>query len=301
MPDRIRIVSVAGKRCRLELPDGSRVEATLRGKLFDADRTNALVVGDAVTAAEHDGSWTVEAVQPRRNQFTRQGLRKERQILFANVDRVLIFASLDSPATKPASIDSFLVAALYGDIAPVLVLTKTDLDPQRVRELELRALYESFHLPVFAVSSKTDDGVSALAEFLTTGTTAVVGNSGVGKSSLLNRLIPGIDLVVREISAWSGKGTHATTTALLIPYREHTSFIDTPGIKSFVPYGITKENLAEWFPEIAALAPACRFRDCRHMAEPGCAVMQAVNEAQLPESRLKSYQRLFTEIVEPFA
>jgi ribosome biogenesis GTPase len=118
----------------------------------------------------------------------------------------------------------------------------------------------------------------------------------------MNCLVPDLDLVVREVSAWSGKGTHTTTAALLVPFvtsslTPHPSaLIDTPGMKSFVPYGITKENLANLFPDIAALAPDCRFSNCRHMAEPSCAVINAVAEGQLPESRLRSYQRMFEEI-----
>ena len=188
----------------------------------------------------------------------------------------------------------------------MLVLAKTDLDEQHEREMELRELYESFHLSVFALSSETGEGVDTFAENVRSGVTAVVGNSGVGKSSLLNRLVPDLDLTVREVSAWSGKGTHTTTAALLvrIPVAESdsslvphpSSLIDTPGIKSFVPYGITKENLADLFPELAEQAPHCRFRNCRHIAEPGCAVMKAVEEGRLAESRIRSYQRMFSEI-----
>ncbi len=291
-----RVITVAGKRCRIERPDGLRGEAIARGKLFEADRRNALVVGDRVTTAEEGGTWTVESVAPRRNQFVRQGLRRERQVLFANVDRVLILASLANPQTKAAAVDRFLVAALQGEISPVLALTKTDLDKDGVRERELRDLYESFHLPVFPVSNKTGDGLEALASQLAKGVTAAVGNSGVGKSSLLNRLKPGLELEVREVSAWSGKGTHTTTAALLVPFADHAALIDTPGMKSFVPYGITRESLATLFPEMTELAPACRFRNCRHMTEPDCAVRTAVEKGRLPESRFRSYQRMYEDI-----
>jgi ribosome biogenesis GTPase len=291
-----RVITVAGKRCRLELPDARRVEAIVRGKLFGDDRTNTLVVGDEVRVAEQGEMWTVEAVQPRRNEFVRQGLRRERQVLFANVDRVLIFASLANPATKAAAIDRFLVAALHGKISPALVLTKTDLDDAHEREGEMRGLYESFRLPVFPLSSQTGDGVDSVTDHIRHGVSAVVGNSGVGKSSLLNRLVPDLDLAVREVSAWSGKGTHTTSAALTVNYGDHAALIDTPGMKSFVPYGITTENLAELFPDIAELAHGCRFRNCRHVSEPDCAVLAAVDERQLAESRVRSYQRMLDEI-----
>jgi ribosome biogenesis GTPase len=295
-----RVVTVAGKRCWIELHDGTRTEAIVRGRLFKGDRYNAVVVGDRVAANESGGVWSVDAVLPRRNEFVRQGLRKERQVLFSNVDRVLILASLAEPQTKAAAIDRFLVAALQGEIPPVLVLTKTDQDEGNARERELRGLYEGFHLPVFPVCNVTGQGVEALAEHIKEGISAAVGNSGVGKSSLLNRLVPGLDLAVREVSAWSGKGTHTTTAALLVHYGERAKLIDTPGMKSFVPYGITKENLAQLFPDIAELAPECRFSDCRHVVEPGCAILDAVDKGRLPESRWRSYQRMWEEIEEPY-
>ena len=125
--------------------------------------------------------------------------------------------------------------------------------------------------------------------------TGVVGNSGVGKTSLLNRLVPGLDMKVREVSAWSGKGTHTTTASLLVPYGSG-ALIDTPGMKSFVPWGITRESLADLFPEIAALAPHCRFRNCRHHSEPDCAVRVAVETGAIAAARLRSYYRLLEQL-----
>jgi ribosome biogenesis GTPase len=157
-------------------------------------------------------------------------------------------------------------------------------------------LYESFDVTVFAVSNETGDGIRNLSTKISEGVTAVVGNSGVGKSSLLNNLIPGIDLHVREVSEWSGKGTHTTTAAVMVKASEKSALIDTPGMKSFVPYGITQENLVELFPDIQELAAHCKFRDCRHVAEPECAVRAAIEKNKLAESRLQSYCRLLSEI-----
>ncbi len=307
-----RVVTVAGKRCRIELADGTRAEALARGRLFEGERHNAVVVGDQVRVSENREAWSIDEVLPRRNEFVRQGLRKERQVLFSNADRVLILASLAEPQTKPAAIDRFLVAALQGGIPPVLVLTKTDLDESRERERELRALYEGFDLPVFPVCNLSGSGVDKVAAFIREGTSAAVGNSGVGKSSLLNCLVPGLNLEVRDVSAWSGKGTHTTTAAMLIQYTPTQTppdppvnggggaLIDTPGMKSFVPFGLTKENLIELFPDLAEVAPECRFSDCRHLVEPGWAVMRAVEEKRLPQTRWRSYQRMLEEIEAPY-
>jgi ribosome biogenesis GTPase len=288
-----RVITVAGKRCRLELADGARVEAVTRRRILIE---GGLVVGNLVRAEEHHGSYTVESVLPRTNEFVREGLRKQRQVLFANVDRVLILASLANPETKTASIDRFLLAALKGNIPVHLVLTKTDLDPEAERLSEIRALYESFALPMYLVCNLSGEGVEAVGELLNDGITALVGNSGVGKTSLLNRLVPGLSLRVREVSTWSGKGKHATTAALLVRLSDSSAVVDTPGMKSFVPFGITRDNVAELFPEIAELALACRFRNCRHDREPDCAVQRAVEEGRLPALRLRSYRRLLESV-----
>ncbi len=289
-----RVVTVSGKRCRLEMADGARIDAVARGRLYD--NASGLVVGDHVVTAEHDpGRWTIDTVLPRVNEYVREGLRHERQVLFANVDRVLILASLAQPETKTNAIDRFLVAALAGRIPALLALTKTDLDADAARAAEIRAVYESFDLPVYPLSHVNGEGIDALAEALQDGITGVIGNSGVGKTSLLNRLVPGLEMKVREVSSWSGKGTHTTSASLLVPYA-HGALIDTPGMKSFVPWGITREGLAQLFPEIAALAPRCRFRNCRHQSEPDCAVHIAVESGAVAAARLRSYYRLLEQL-----
>ena len=288
-----RVITVAGKRCRLELADGTKAEAIVRGRILDE---GGLVVGDCVHAESYHGGFAVESLLPRTHEFVREGLRKERQVLFCNADRVFILASLANPQTKTASIDRFLVAALMGDIPAHLVLTKTDLDPDGARLSEVRALYEGFNLPVYPVCNITGEGHDAVKENLQDGITALVGNSGVGKTSLLNGIVPGLDLRVREVSTWSGKGTHATTAALLVRLSDSAAIIDTPGIKSFVPYGLTRDNVVGLFPDIEKLAPDCRFRNCRHAAEPDCAVLKAAETGDLPAPRLRSYHRLLEEL-----
>jgi len=289
-----RVITVAGKRCRLELDDGTRTEALARGRLFESGDSQ-IVVGDHVRAAQQHDQWTVESVLPREREFVRLGLRNERQVLFANADRVLILASLAQPETKPASIDRFLVAALLCGTPAVLVLTKTDLDPQGVRTSELTELYQEFDAPIFPICSLTGNGLEPLIEHVQTGISALVGNSGVGKTTLLNHLIPDLNLRVREVSTWSGKGTHATTAALLVPYGDQAALIDTPGLKSFVPFGMTRESVGELFPDIVRIAADCRFHDCRHLSEPDCAVHRAVDKGTLSDARLRSYHRLLIE------
>jgi ribosome biogenesis GTPase len=220
--------------------------------------------------------------------------------MFANVDRVVIVASLARPKTKTASIDRFLVAAMYGNVSPLLVLTKTDLDSDSERLNEIHSLCEGLSLGILPVSNLTGEGVATLRDVLSAGVTAVIGNSGVGKSSLLNSLAPELELRVREVSAWSGKGTHTTTAALFIPLSDRAAVIDTPGMKSFVPYGITKQNLISLFPDIAQHASDCRFRNCRHIAEPDCAVLDALDEGNIALSRFKSFRRLYEEIEDEY-
>lgn len=288
-----RIITVAGKRVRVELADGSRVEAVTRGRIL---YEGGLVVGDYVQVEANQDQFSVESVLTRETEFIREGLRKERQVLFANVDRVLIFAALAQPQTKAATIDRFWVAALHGGIPAALILTKTDLDKERAREVELRSLYDGFDLAVHAVCNLTGDGFEPVLKLLPNQITAMVGNSGVGKTAFLNRAVPGLDLRVREVSAWSGKGTHTTTAGLLVRLDECTAVIDTPGMKSFVPFGVTRETLPSLFPDIMRFASDCRFRNCRHGSEPDCAVLAAAEKGDLPASRLRSYHRLMDEL-----
>ncbi|MCB9367238.1 MAG: ribosome small subunit-dependent GTPase A [Calditrichaeota bacterium] len=293
-----RVASVARRTCLIRLHSGEVVEAVLRGKLFEDG--DGVAVGDFVFASEDSGNWTVEELLPRANAYLRKGLRKEKQIMFANADRVIIVASLAQPKTKIAAIDRFLVAALFGDVPPVLVLTKTDLESHEDHLREIKELYSAFNFPVFAVSNLTGSGLDDVKQLVAHGVTAIIGNSGVGKSSLTNALIPGIELKVREVSTWSGKGTHTTTAALLVPFGENAALIDTPGMKSFVPFGLTRSNLISLFPDVEKLAGSCRFRNCRHLAEPDCAVLEALDDGELPESRFKSYHRLLSEIEEDY-
>lgn len=176
-----RIVTVSGKRCRMDLCGGGRVDAVIRGRLLDED--SAVAVGDFVEVQHQSDTWTVERVLPRANEFVRAGLRDERQVLFANVDRALIVASLSKPETKTATIDRFVVAALRGGIEPWLVLTKSDLDDHG-RAAEVRAVYDAFQLPVFEICNLTGENVDALAAAIAGGVSGLVGNSGVGKSAL---------------------------------------------------------------------------------------------------------------------
>ncbi len=294
-----RVATIARRTCLLKLTNGEQVEAVLRGKLFDYDGSG-VTVGDWVHAVAENGQWAVEEVIERANSYLRKGLRREKQVMFANADRVLIVASLAKPQTKIAAIDRFLVAALFGGVKPVLILTKSDLDETGARVREIREIYESFDFPIYAVNNLTGEGVEPLHGVLAEGISAIIGNSGVGKSSLTNALIPELELRVREVSSWSGKGTHTTTAAVLVPFGERAMLIDTPGMKSFVPYGLTRDNLASLFPDIRDFAAQCRFRNCKHVAEPDCAVIEAIEEKKLAQSRYKSYQRLLSELDEMY-
>jgi ribosome biogenesis GTPase len=301
MPDsaNARVASIARRTCLLQLNTGERVEAVLRGKLFDYDG-GGVTVGDWVRAVCDNEQWSVEEVHERKNSYLRKGLRREKQVMFANADRVLIVASLAKPSTKTAAIDRFLVAALFGGVSPILILTKRDLDLDDKRLLEVKMLYENFDVHVVPVSNVTGEGIDELREVVKEGVSAIIGNSGVGKSSLSNSLIPELALRVSEVSSWSGKGVHTTTAALFVPFGENAALIDTPGMKSFVPYGLNRDNLTSLFPDISVLAKQCRFTNCKHIAEPGCAVIEALEEKTLAHSRYKSYHRLQSELEEDY-
>lgn len=293
-----RVASVARRTCLLRLFSGEEVEAVLRGKLFEDG--DGITAGDHVVASQESGKWTVDEVLPRANAYLRKGLRKEKQVMFANADRVLIVVSLARPQTKIAAIDRFVVAAMFGKVPPLLVVTKTDLDTNHEHLHEVKELYAPFEIPILAVSNVTGEGIDGVRQIVSQGVSAIIGNSGVGKSSLTNSLVPGIELRVRDVSAWSGKGTHTTSAALLVPYGESAALIDTPGMKSFVPYGLTRQNLVSLFPDIEKLASNCRFRNCKHISEPDCAVAEALDDGQLPKSRFRSFQIMLSEVEEDY-
>jgi ribosome biogenesis GTPase len=229
------------------------------------------VAARAATISRRDPS------QPRRE-----------QVLVANVDAVLVVASAAQPDLTPRLIDRFLVAAESRGPHAAVAINKTDLDPDRGYE-EVAAVYRELDYEVFPCSAATDQGLDAIRAFLADRTTAMFGHSGVGKSTLANALDPSLELRTGEVHEATGKGMHTTTTVSLLRLPWGGYLVDTPGIREFGLWKIEPADLGIWFREIAARTDACRFNDCVHEAEPGCAVKAAVEAGEIARWRYESY------------
>ena len=265
-------------------PEGD-ITCKARGK-FRLDGTSPLV-GDKVSCAlEKNRSGRIEQVLPRRNWFVRPAV--------ANIDALVFVAANVNPVTDPFLIDRVSVIAAEADCELILCVNKTDLD----QGIRLREDFSKAGFSVFATSAETGEGVDRLREALRGKVCAFTGNSGVGKSSLLNRLIPGADLPTAQVSEKLGRGKHTTRHVELFRLGEDSYIADTPGFASFeieMMKPIAKENLQYDFQDFQDYIGKCRFPDCSHRKEPGCAVREAAQNGQLVQTRYRSYLRLYEQ------
>ncbi len=265
---------------------GETLQCRARGK-FRREGLSPLV-GDWVQVRElGNGEGFVEAVEERRNQFARPAA--------ANIDQLVILASAAIPVTEPYLIDRIASIAALKGCQVLLCLNKCDLNSAD----ELYDIYSRSAIPVLRISAVTGQGLDALRAAIRGKLNAFTGNSGVGKSSVLNALLPSLDLPVGEVSKALGRGRHTTRHVELFALGEDTYIIDTPGFSSFDTAEMDlalKQHLPETFPEFAPYVDDCRFTGCTHTKEKGCRVLQAVKEGLIPASRHRSYVRLFDEL-----
>lgn len=281
------------------LHDGETVRCRIRGRLRlkGVRSTNPVVVGDEVACeADEGGDYVIADILPRRNYVIRRAsnLSKESHIIAANVDQALLMASLRSPETPTEFVDRFLVACEAYKVPVTILLSKLDLqDAEAVAEF--RAVYEGAGYRVLEVSVREGRGVEEVRELLAGRTTLVSGNSGVGKSTLIQAIDPSLDIRTGEISESHHKGRHTTTFSTMYPLAGGGAVIDTPGIKGFGLIDIDEAELWHYFPEMMRVAPACRFYNCTHTHEPGCAVTEAVKAGEIAWPRYESYLKIRDE------
>lgn len=261
--------------------------------------TNPVAVGDVVEfeMEPEQESGVITKLQPRKNYIIRKAinLSKQAQIIAANLDQALLVVTLASPRTSLGFIDRFLVTAEAYDIPARLIFNKVDLFSDEGLEIlaDLKAIYEKIGYPCFEVSALEGTNISTVQELLKDKITLFSGHSGVGKSSLINALLPSLDLRTHMVSEWSDKGMHTTTFAEMFELPQGGFIIDTPGIRELGVIDIEKNELSHFFPEMRSRMNQCRFNNCRHINEPGCAVLEALEEGDIELSRYESYLSIY--------
>ncbi len=292
------VIRNTGSHYVVELDGGEEISCKIKGnfRIKGIRTTNPVAVGDRVTVGEPapDGTAFITAIKPRKNYIIRRAsnLSKESHIIAANIDQALLVVTLVDPPTATTFIDRFLATAEAYSVPAIIAINKIDLltgeDDIELKEA-VSYLYRSIGYKVFALSAKTGEGLTTLKDELVGKVTLFSGNSGVGKSSLINDLIPGLDLKTAAISAAHGTGMHTTTFSEMFHLPEGGSIIDTPGVRGFGTVDFERNEVAHYFPEIFEKSGECRFNNCTHTCEPGCAVLRAVEDAEIAASRYASY------------
>lgn len=295
------VTKSTGSWYQVKAEDGKPYECRIKGKFRTKGikTTNPVAVGDQVNIEleAEEGVAVITDLEPRRNYMIRRSvnLSKQTQILGANLDQALLVVTLASPPTSLGFIDRFLVTAEAYSIPALLVFNKLDLFSEEGLDIlqTYMDIYENIGYPCVAISALSGGNVDLIKDVLRDKITLVSGHSGVGKSTLINSLVPGVDLRTGNISEWSDKGKHTTTFAEMIELPFGGYLIDTPGIRELGVVDIERQELSHFFPEMRALMNQCRFNNCRHINEPGCVVLTAVENGEIELSRYESYLSIY--------
>jgi ribosome biogenesis GTPase len=292
------VFGVSSGRCRV-IRDGEELDCVIPPEMAVRQKS-ALAVGDRVRVAFEQDSWRLQSVLPRRTVLARPDpLHKHMQrLIAANVDVVIHVVSLKSPPLRPRLIDRFLIAIQRGGALPVVCVNKVDLLTPDERERELPKLlpYLDLGVPVIGCSSKTGEGLEALRATVEGKMAALVGHSGVGKSSILNALDERLQLATNTLNRKRGTGRHTTTASTLYDFGGGTYLIDTPGIREFGLWDLDRESLRDYFPEFDEPSESCRFTNCTHVHEPNCEVKALVEAEELSAARYETYARLWEDL-----
>ncbi|MBL1048710.1 MAG: ribosome small subunit-dependent GTPase A [Escherichia coli] len=286
----------------MKTDDGNIVESKIKGnfRLKGIRSTNPVAVGDRVEIIRNqEGTAFISAIEDRRNYIIRksQNLSKQSHIIAANVDQAFLIVTVNYPQTSTTFIDRFLASAEAYSVPVVLVFNKTDLLSEEERHYQdmMMTLYETVGYQCVAISAEKGDGVDTLLPLLHDKITLLSGNSGVGKSTLINRILPGVNLRTAEISDSHNTGMHTTTFSEMLLLPDGGYIIDTPGIKGFGTFNMEPEEISGFFKEIFRFSKDCRFNNCTHTHEPGCAVIKAVEDHYIAASRYQSYLSMLND------
>ena len=292
------VMSVSSGRCRVFYQD-TEIDCVVPPEMAIRQKS-ALAVGDRVRIADEGGVMKLQAVLPRRTVLARPDpLHAHRQrLIAANVDVVVHVVSLKSPPLRPRLIDRFLIAIQRGGAQPVLCINKVDLLDAEEREAELPKLepYLALEVPIIGCSTKTGEGLEKLRAQVEGKLAALVGHSGVGKSSILNALDESLQLVTNTLHRKRGTGRHTTSASTLYDFGGGTFLIDTPGIREFGLWDLDRDSLRDYFPEFEEPAELCRFTNCTHVHEPDCEVKERVARGELNAARYETYARLWADL-----
>lgn len=296
------VIKSTGSWYKVMLEDSEIVDARARGKMriSNSRNTNHITVGDRVEVVKDGNDYTIEEVAARTNYIIRKStnLSKETHVIASNIDLAILVCTLKEPKLKFGFVDRFLITAQAYGIEAVIVFNKIDLltKEEETYLKELRAAYKKIGYESVAISVLNRTGIGDIRALSTNKISLFSGSSGVGKSSLLNALNSDIKAKVSAVSDFNEKGKHTTTFAEMHVIDANTLIIDTPGLKSFGLIDMESEELKTYFPEMLALSENCRFHNCLHQNEPGCAVRPAYEGGQLPWFRYENYLHLFEEL-----
>lgn len=296
------VIKNTGSWYSVKTDTGKVVECKIKGnfRLKGIRSTNPVAVGDNVEIAlNSEGTAFITHIEERRNYIIRksQNLSKQSHILAANVDQAFLIVTVNYPQTSTTFIDRFLASAEAYSVPVVLVFNKCDIlsDDERHYQQSMIHLYETIGYECREISATTGEGVDGLHALLKGKITLLSGNSGVGKSTLINQILPEANLRTAEISDAHNTGMHTTTFSEMLELPEGGYIIDTPGIKGFGTFNMEPEELTSYFPEIFHFSKGCKFSNCTHTHEPGCAVLKAIDDHYIAQSRYQSYLNMLED------
>ncbi|WP_294539251.1 ribosome small subunit-dependent GTPase A [uncultured Bacteroides sp.] len=297
------VIKNTGSWYQVKTDDGQLIECKIKGnfRLKGIRSTNPVAVGDRVQIIlNQEGTAFINEIEDRKNYIIRRSsnLSKQSHIIAANLDQCMLVVTINYPETSTIFIDRFLASAEAYRVPVNLIFNKIDIyNEDELRYLDaLVDLYTYIGYPCFKVSAQTGEGVEAVKNALNGQITLFSGHSGVGKSTLINTILPGIDLKTGAISSYHNKGMHTTTFSEMFPVDDNGGYlIDTPGIKGFGTFDMEEEEIGHYFPEIFKTSANCKYNNCTHRHEPGCAVRKAVEEHFISESRYASYLNMLED------